>query len=194
MALLISSGRRRLAALAVAAVGALAAGCYQPSLRDCTVSCTGADDCAGDQICGPDGYCALPEAAGSCGDGGAGADAPVDADMADADPSAPDADVSEPDANLPDASPPDAAGPLVTLKVRVVGIGRVVSDAWDISCDGNCDYHLPMGSVVTVSPVVTDQNWSFTGWTSNACAGQTPDCTLTLGQPQQTARAQFDPQ
>jgi hypothetical protein len=187
MALLTGGRTGALAAAALAA--ALLSGCYQPTLQDCTVTCTGADDCAGDQICGEDGYCALPEVAGSCGDaGGATADAPA---TPDADPAAPDADVGEPDAGIPDAAPPDAAGPLVTLKVRVQGLGRVVSEALDISCDDMCDYQLPMGSVVTVSPVETTDGWHFANWNSTPCAGQTPDCTLTLSQPQQTARARF---
>jgi len=185
---LLTNGSRLGGGLAIAAgiaVAALLAGCYQPTLRDCTVTCAAADDCAGDQICGPDGYCALPEVAGSCGDGGE-----LDA-AADADPTAPDADPSRPDAAIPDAgTAPDASGPLVLLKVRIIGTGRVVSDALDISCDVSCNYNLPMGTVVTLSPVVTDQASQFSSWTQ-ACAGQTPDCTLTLNQAMQTARAVF---
>jgi hypothetical protein len=75
----------------------LALGCYAPELHDCTVECTRAADCASGQMCGSDGWCARPEAAGRCarlssGDGGivppgdsAGSDAPTDAGI-DADP------------------------------------------------------------------------------------------------------------
>jgi hypothetical protein len=186
---LLTGGRTAALAAAAIAVAALASGCYQPSLRDCTVTCTGADDCAGDQVCGSDGYCALPEMAGNCGDaGGATADAPA---AADADPAAPDAADGEPDASIPDASLPDAAGPPVTLKVRIQGLGRVVSEAYGISCDNMCDYELPMGSVVTLSPVETTAGWTFRLWNTTPCAGQTPDCTLTLSEPEQTARARF---
>jgi len=41
-------------------------GCYKPSLRDCTVQCSNAADCGGDQICDSDGWCAAPAAAGHC--------------------------------------------------------------------------------------------------------------------------------
>lgn len=44
----------------------LGAGCYSPSLRDCTVTCAAASDCGGGQICGADGYCAAPSVAGRC--------------------------------------------------------------------------------------------------------------------------------
>lgn len=35
-----------------------ATGCYSPALVDCTVTCSGADECAGDQICTSAGMCA----------------------------------------------------------------------------------------------------------------------------------------
>lgn len=44
----------------VAAVLAIlvATGCYAPDLVDCTVTCTGPDECAGDQVCNSAGRCA----------------------------------------------------------------------------------------------------------------------------------------
>src|SRR3954465_13952903 len=36
---------------------AILSGCYEPSVRDCTVSCSGTDECAGGQVCGAQGYC-----------------------------------------------------------------------------------------------------------------------------------------
>jgi len=43
----------------VALLAVLAAtGCYAPDLQDCTVSCGGSDECAGDQVCNRDGRCA----------------------------------------------------------------------------------------------------------------------------------------
>jgi hypothetical protein len=33
------------------------AGCYDPSLRDCTVTCDSADPCAHDQVCNAEGFC-----------------------------------------------------------------------------------------------------------------------------------------
>ena len=44
----------------------LLAACYSPETRDCTVSCTAATDCAADQQCGSDGFCAAPDVAGQC--------------------------------------------------------------------------------------------------------------------------------
>jgi hypothetical protein len=48
-----------------ALIVALAA-CYSPTLRDCTLQCASAHDCAGGQVCGNDGYCAAPDVAGHC--------------------------------------------------------------------------------------------------------------------------------
>lgn len=36
-------------------------GCYSPSVRDCTVSCAGPNDCTGGQVCSTEGWCAAPE-------------------------------------------------------------------------------------------------------------------------------------
>jgi hypothetical protein len=55
---------------------AILSGCYAPDLRDCTVTCSGAKDCASGQVCGADGYCAAEDVAGSCGNA---VDAAVDA-------------------------------------------------------------------------------------------------------------------
>jgi hypothetical protein len=35
-----------------------ASGCYAPDLLDCTVTCSGPDECAGDQVCNSAGFCA----------------------------------------------------------------------------------------------------------------------------------------
>lgn len=51
-----------------------AGGCYAPDLRDCTVTCGAADDCAGDQVC-TGGFCAADGV--TCTGGGATTDAPV---------------------------------------------------------------------------------------------------------------------
>ena len=56
--------RPALAIVLVATVGA----CYEPELRDCTVSCSGPGECARGQVCGDDGWCAVPEVAGQCGE------------------------------------------------------------------------------------------------------------------------------
>lgn len=48
------------------AAAALVCGCYQPEVRDCTVSCQSAGDCADGQACTSDGWCASPQLAGGC--------------------------------------------------------------------------------------------------------------------------------
>lgn len=36
----------------------LIAGCYAPDISDCVVTCTADNECAGDQVCTPQGLCA----------------------------------------------------------------------------------------------------------------------------------------
>jgi hypothetical protein len=57
---------------ALALLSLVLAGCYSPEALDCTVTCNAADECADGQVCGSDGFCAAPAAAGHCGgpDGG----------------------------------------------------------------------------------------------------------------------------
>jgi len=57
----------------VVALALVLAGCYEPTLRDCTVTCAAADPCASGQVCGGDGYCV--------GEVGARCTAPVDAHL-----------------------------------------------------------------------------------------------------------------
>lgn len=48
------------------ALSLLAVACYEPEAIDCTVSCSGPDECADGQVCGADGFCAAPSVAGHC--------------------------------------------------------------------------------------------------------------------------------
>jgi hypothetical protein len=41
-------------------------GCYDPTVRDCTVTCRSADECVGGQICDVDGFCVSPSYRGRC--------------------------------------------------------------------------------------------------------------------------------
>jgi hypothetical protein len=147
-------------AIAIAALAALA-GCYSPSLRDCTVSCEAASDCASGQVCGDDGLCAAPMVAGRC------ANIEVDAGTV--------------DAGVPDA-PPDAPV-LVRLSVQVDGKGSVdVAGSGVCSSQmmrGRCMYDIPLGVAQRVEAIAIDSKEPFVGWTSLTCFGQGAVCTFT---------------
>jgi hypothetical protein len=162
-----------LAGLAAAA-GLALAGCYSPSLRDCTVSCASAGDCATGQVCGADGMCASPAVAGRCG-------ALVDAGSRDAPP--PHADAAPPRDAAIDAAPPDAAR-TVRLTVQVMGKGSVaVEGAGTCSSlepdKGHCMYDVAAGVPLTAQAMATDPDDAFSMWSSIPCAGQGASCLFT---------------
>jgi len=181
--------------------GALLAGCYQPSLRDCTVSCHAAGDCASGQICGSDGWCAAPDVAGTCGliaDGATVDGSVVDGSVVDGpehDGPVADAsniDASRPDAR-PDASPPDAAG--AVLHVLVSGHGKVLIDPLGVECTsppGDCSYGANPGDTVSFTAKTTDGSHKFLGWTTSNCMGQGVQCVTTIIAPATTVGAQFE--
>jgi hypothetical protein len=147
-------------AIALAAVAAPA--CYSPSLRDCTVSCESAGDCAGGQVCGDDRLCAAPDIAGRCG-------------------------LTEVDAGVTvDASPPVDAAPdatvLVALIVQVEGKGSInVAGAGVCSSEdphGRCTYDIALGVAQRVEAIAIDSKEPFMSWTSPTCAGQGAVCTF----------------
>jgi hypothetical protein len=149
-----------LARIALAAVAAPA--CYSPSLRDCTVSCESAGDCAGGQVCGDDQLCAAPEVAGRCA-------------------------LTEVDAGVTvDASPPRDAGPdgpvLVALTVQIEGrgsidvAGRGVCSSEDSR--GRCTYDIALGVAQRVEAIAIDIREPFMSWTSPTCTGQGAVCTF----------------
>lgn len=137
----------------------IATGCYSPSLRDCTVSCAGADDCAAGQVCGSDKLCAAPEVAGKCGMGMPGPDA-----------------APEPDATVD-------AGATVQLRVQldgkgkvdVMGIGMCSSDSPQ---NGDCTFTVPTGTARTAKAMGA-MGEKFTRWTSFVCSAQGDTCTFT---------------
>jgi hypothetical protein len=136
------------------AIAALAAGCYDPALRDCTVACTGAGQCARDQVCGMDGYC-VAGAAARC----TGSMLPVDAAI-------------------------DAPIPTVALHVTVMGHGSVtVAGTGGGTCAMDCTYKLAQNSRVSAVATGTGGK-QFQMWTTPNCAGQAQTCTFTLAMPQ----------
>lgn len=156
------------------AIACLALGCYSPAVRDCTVSCGSAGECATGQVCGADGMCASPAAAGQC------ARLVPDAGIADA-PAAPSRDAGAPIDAAPDAPPRDA-GPSVRLTVQIAGKGSVAIDGVG-TCSSQdpqrpCGYDVAAGAQLTLQATGLDGD-QFAMWTSLACAGQGARCTLT---------------
>lgn len=150
------------------------AGCYAPSIRDCTVSCAAADDCASGQICGADGLCAAPEIAGRCGA------IPRDASGHDVGPTG-DAGAPRDAIDRPDSDIDATAG--VSLHVQVIGKGSVIVDGSGTCSSlppqrGDCTYDVVPGVAVTVHAVEIQPNQTFAMWTSPTCAGQTSRCVF----------------
>jgi hypothetical protein len=144
------------------AVACLAlAGCYSPSLRDCTLSCGSPDDCAAGQVCGADGWCAAPAVAGRC-------PGLVDAGPRDAGPA--------------DASP-DAAMTIL-LRVQIDGKGSILVDGHG-SCSsqgaqhGDCTFTVAARVALTAYAVAIPLGNTFTGWTSATCKDAPATCTFT---------------
>jgi hypothetical protein len=160
------------------AVGLLVAvGCYSPDVRDCTLTCTDATDCASGQVCGTDRLCAAPAQAGRCArvlgmyDAGEAVDARADGSI---------------DAH------PDAAE-LVSIQVTVTGKGEVSLDGGG-TCTGhgpavNCVLGAIKGSPATVRAMGLGGN-HFMAW-SGACDGELPSCTFTPFLPVTDVGASF---
>lgn len=155
------------------------AGCYQPEVRDCTVSCAAPGDCASGQVCA-DGWCTAPANAGTCG-----------APPIDAEPQGSDA----PDGVPPDAEPPDAAA--AVLHVVVQGRGKVVIDPLGVECvgaqgtPGDCTFPVTPGSMQTLLPLQTHPQSPFAAWTTDNCSAQAEACVLTMEPPGVLVGARF---
>ena len=140
------------------------AACYSPSLRDCTVTCSAASDCASGQVCGGDHFCAAPVIAGTCA-------TPVQLD-ADIDGALADAAI---DARAADAAI-DAAL-FVALHLHVDGKGTLLLDGGG-SCRSDCMLSVPRAEPSTLR-AIADADQMFDRWTSPTCAGQPATCTFT---------------
>lgn len=146
----------------VALLAAIAGGCYSPELRDCTLTCSAASDCADGQVCGDDHFCAAPGIAGRCSTlptdaGGTIRDAAVDG------PKIVDA--------RPDAAPD--ATVWAAIEVTIEGQGRVIVQNI-ATCEkagpqnGSCMFYVLTGSAVTVH-AQGYFDWHFDKWTLAAC-------------------------
>jgi hypothetical protein len=159
---------RALVAAALAASG-LAAGCYDPTLRDCTLTCSSPDDCAAGQVCGSDGLCARASLAGTCKA-----------------------------LTAPDARPRmiDAAPALVALHVLIAGPGKVAVAPPGVTCQATtdlgstCDYTVLRDQPVTLTAIATKDDRPFHDW-SGACAGQGAICTLVPSTAPLTTKVTF---
>jgi hypothetical protein len=150
----------------VAAVLALATGCYSPSLRDCTVSCASENDCAGGQVCGSDKLCAAPDIAGKCGMAMPG----------------PDAEVPPVDAAV-DAAIDAAPVAMVSLRVQITGKGDVVVTGVgtcpsDGPQKGDCTFSVP-ANVQRMARATGKMGDKFKRWSSIVCGLQGETCTFT---------------
>jgi hypothetical protein len=142
-----------------------AGGCYEPELRDCTLTCSSASDCADGQVCGDDQYCAAPGIAGRC------ASLPGDAGS------------NSRDGGIDARTIPDAATH-VTLTISIEGQGRTVMLGTG-TCDkaapqnGMCMFTVPIDALVTVQAQPYPK-WRFDKWTTTPCrVSLIGSCTFT---------------
>jgi hypothetical protein len=157
----------------LARLAALAAlvGCYSPELRDCTVTCAAATDCAADQVCDPDGYCTAPTSAGQC------------------------ARIAAIDAGT-DARPGDAndAPATATLDVTITGDGSVTITGIG-ACDsllnnGDCTFTATANTVLSIT-AVPHLDSRFDKWEGETCKDQSETCSTIARPPITVLRAKF---
>lgn len=132
------------------------AACYEPQARDCTVTCNNANECAGGQVCGGDGFCAAPSVAGHC--------SVIDA----------------PPAEMPIALSVVIMGP---GKISVEDIGVCSSDT---APHGTCTFSVPARMARQLRAIQLKEDKSFQGWTMGCSGSQdtcelTPVMAVTVG-------------
>jgi hypothetical protein len=171
--------------VAVLAAASLVA-CYQPTLRDCTVSCAGAGDCAGDQVCGASGWCAAQGVVCSLEPDAAGDDGAVT--------DAGDVDASTPDGLTPiDASMTIDAG--AELRIVISGRGSVAGDYPGVACSsppGDCTYGIAPGTMVQLTATDGPGSSDFVDWTTPNCQGAGRTCAVTITSPVTLVGVEFD--
>lgn len=153
--------------VAASLVLVLATGCYAPELRDCTVTCSAATDCIGEQTCA-NGWCAT-----------IGAACTATGPMADASVATPDT-ASAVDAALDAAVRPDS------LRVTVLNEGSVVVDGVG-TCTSPmmggmamvCDYTAVHGVQLVAHATPIDEGHEFAKWTDPVCKLQQATCAFT---------------
>jgi hypothetical protein len=159
-------------AVALAVLG----GCYSPELRDCTVTCAMATDCAADQVCDPDGYCTAPSAAGTCA-----RIAPIDAAPRDADDTSPPIDAPLPRATLDVRTTGDGGG-----RIRITGIG--VCDS--MQDGGDCTFTADANVVLAIT-AEPHPGARFDKWEGMTCKDQNETCSTVAVAPITFLAAKF---
>lgn len=158
------------------------AACYQPTLRDCAVSCSSPADCAGDQVCGESGWCAAQGVVCSLEADAASADS-ANVDAADASGAI--------DASI-DAQAIDAGA---TVRIVISGRGSIVGDFPGVNCvspPGDCSYGIAPSTVVMLTAVDGPGGHDFIDWTTPNCMGVGRTCTVTVTAPVTLVSASFD--
>jgi hypothetical protein len=144
------------------------AGCYEPELRDCTIACNAASDCADGQVCGPDQLCVAAEHADRCAEmpstaGSDSRDAGVSDAMLDA---------------MPDAATHAALEITIEGKGRVNVLGHGYCDSAPPH-DGMCTIVVPINVIRTIG-ADAHPDWRFDSWTTSVCAATSINtCTFT---------------
>lgn len=150
-----------LARAGLAALAALA-GCYDPSLPDCTVACTNGDECGPGQVCGDDGLCAAPDVADACDE-----------------------------RPTPDGRPPDPVTLRIVIerRGRVEVVSPEASCESDERDGETCSVTLPAPREITLRAIQTDE--PFERWSGLGCSGNMPTCDATLGPGTHQVTARF---
>lgn len=143
----------------------LLAGCYDPTLKDCTVSCAADTDCAHGQTCAAGGWCAAE------GETCTAQMLPIDAP------------VTKPI----DAPPvtPDGPTPNAQLRVTVKNVGSVVVSGVGTCTNASqnqmmtCTYGVFSGTSITATATVTAGGHQFDKWMDPICKSQDASCMFT---------------
>jgi len=143
-----------MAILKLLLVSFLPTACYSPDLRDCTVTCTGASECAASQVCTADHFCAAPE---------------VSCEM--------------PPMMMPDAPPPPPidAPPHGDLHAKIMDKGKIEITGVG-TCSEDCTYTVELDVMLELH-AIPGKDREFERWTSEACTGSSETCLLTPVDP-----------
>jgi len=149
-----------MAILILLLVSLLSTACYSPDLRDCTVTCTGASECAASQVCTAEHFCAAPDV--SCA-------------------MPPDAPLVPRDAPAGEDAPPIDALATGDLHVRIMDKGNIEVTGVG-TCPEDCTYTVLLDMTLELR-AIPGKDREFERWTSAACSGADETCILTPVDP-----------